>query len=326
MAKAKTQNPIEKLLAKIDRLQQRTRAIGFPFAVIKKYGDDTAGHQAALITYYGFLSLFPLLLVATSIIDIITVHNDVLRDKLIINTTQYLPVIGAQLQSSINTNTKTGVALAIGIIVTLYGARGIADAVRSSLDHAWAIPKAKRTGFPRNIIKSFGLLLGAGLGLVITTTLTGYAAAVLGHGLLVRAIPLAVNLGLLYLVFMYVFLIGTSRRLKRKDLRLGAITSAAGLLLLQFVGVMLIKHQITNLQGLYGQFAIVLALMFWIYLQAQVFMYAIEINVVHAYKLWPRSLTGTPLTVADRRAYRLYAKKEAYRPQPEEEIAVRFQR
>jgi len=109
---------------------------------------------------------------------------------------------------------------------------------------------------------------------------------------------------------MYVFLIGSSRRHSRKDTRLGAIVATVGLLLLQTAGSYLITHQLHNLQGLYGQFALVLAILFWIYLQAQVFVYAIELNVVHTYRLWPRSVTGKPLTPADEKALRIYAEKE----------------
>ena len=95
-------------------------------------------------------------------------------------------------------------------------------------------------------------------------------------------------------------------------------------MILQTVGGYLITHQLHHLSGVYGHYALVLAILFWIYLQAQVFTYAVEVNVVHAYRLWPRSLTG-PLTRADRKAYSLYAEKEAYRPKPEEEIEVTFQ-
>lgn len=320
-----TGNFFERLLARLDTFQQRHHAAGFPYAVIKKYGDDEAGHQAALITYYGFLSLFPLLIVATSVIDLISRHDTHLRGKLLADINHYFPIVGTQLQSQVHSSSKTGLALAIGLVFTLYGARGIADIVRGALDHAWAIPRAKRSGFPKNVLKSFSLLLGAGLGLILTTTLASYATGALGHSLVFRAIPIIINAGLLYLIFMYVFLIGTSRRFSRRKLRLGAITSVIGLLILQTVGGYLITHQLHNLSGVYGNFALVLAILFWIYLQAQVFAYAIEINVVQAYKLWPRSLTGKPLTVADQKAYRLYAEKEAMRPRPEEEIDVRFQ-
>jgi YihY family inner membrane protein len=318
-------NIVTRTAAFLDRTQQKHHGLSFPYAVIKKYGDDEAGHQAALITYYGFLALFPLLLVATSAVDIVSRHNSGLHTRLVADINTYFPIVGNQLQAQVHTGNKTGVALLIGLLFTFYGARGVANAVRGALDHAWAVPKAKRSGFPLNAIKSFGLLLGAGLGLVGTATLAGYATAELGRSVIFRIVPLTINLVLLYMIFMYIFLIGTSRQHPRKDIRLGAVTATVGLLILQTVGGYLITHQLHNLSGLYGQFALVLAILFWIYLQAQVLTYAIEINVVHTYKLWPRSLTGDPITAADKKAYRMYAEKEAYRPRPEEEIEVTFQ-
>jgi membrane protein len=317
-------NILQRFVQWVDAFQQKHPVCSLPYAVVKKYGDDNAGHQAALITYYGFLSLFPLLIVATSVVDLIAQHNAHLRDQLLSGINTYFPIVGKQLQAGIHGNSKTGLALFIGVIVALYGARGIADAVRSVLDHAWAIPKVRRTGFPKSILKSLGILVGAGFGLLATTALTSFATAILNDAILVRLVPVVINIGLLYLIFMYVFTIGTSRRVARKSLRVGALTAAIGLLVLQAAGVVLIKHQLHNLQGLYGQFALVLAIMFWIYLQAQVFVYAIEINVVQAYRLWPRSLTGNPTTQADQNAYRMYAEAQAFRPKSEEAIEVTF--
>lgn len=311
------------LLKFIDRWQQKHHALAFPYAVLKKYGDDEAGSQAALITYYGFLALFPLILVATSVVDIVAQHNQELHTRLLADINTYFPIVGNQLQAQVHSDNKTGVALVLGLLFALYGARGAASAVRGALDHAWATPKVQRSGFPLNLIKSLGILFGAGLGLFGTATLASYATAELGHSFAYRLVPLLINLVLLYVIFMYIFVVGTSRNHPRKDLRLGAITATIGLLILQTVGGYLITHQLHNLSGLYGQFALVLAILFWIYLQAQVLTYAIEINVVHAYKLWPRSLTGD-ITAADKKAYRLYAKKEAFRPTPEEEIDVTF--
>ena len=262
-------------------------------AVIKKYNDDSAGHQAALITYYGFLSIFPLLIVATTVVDLIAQHHLDFRTSLVNNINSFFPIGGQQLQASISSgHSKTGVALAVGLVVALYGARGIANAVRNMLDHAWAVPRRKRTGFPKSLLKSLVILLGSTLGLVITGGLTSYATSTLGHAWYYRTVPIILNVCLLYLLFMYIFTIGTSKHMKREDLHLGAAISAVGLLLLQFAGVTLVKHYLRNLQGLYGQFGLVLSILFWVYLQAQVVVYAVTTNVVHAKHLWPVSLTG----------------------------------
>ncbi len=320
-----SKNPIERAAFAIDALQRRYHAFSFPHAVVKKYGDDQAGQQAALITYYGFLSLFPLMLVATSVVDIIAQHNMELRARILGDINTYLPVIGQQLQDQVQASDKTGLALVAGLLVALYGTRGIANALRSLLDHAWSTPKARRSGFLPGGLKSFALLLGGGVGILLTSGLAGYATAALaGHSFLTRVVPIVINVCILYLLLIYVFTVGPSRRRPRADVQLGAVLAAVGLLTLQTVGSYLVTHRLHDLRGLYGQFALVLATLFWLYLQAQVLVYAIEINVVHARRLWPRSMTGHNLTAADRKAYRLYAAREAYRPKDEEQIDVSF--
>lgn len=314
-----------RLVEYIDHTQQKHPALAFPYAVIKKYSDDEAGHQAALLTYYGFLSLFPLLLVATSVIDLIARRDSDLHTRLLDSISTHFPIIGDQLQSQVSTSGKTGIALVIGLLVALYGIRGIANAVRGMLDHAWTTPKARRSGFLKGTLKSTTLLLGGGLGLILSTTLASYATAALdAHSPLTRIMPIVVSLVLLYLLLLYVFAVGPSQRRPRRDVRLGAAIASVALLVLQTVGGYLLTHRLHELRGFYGQFALVLTILFWLYLQSQVLVYATEINAVHARRLWPRSSSGRFLTSADRKAYRLYARERAYRPEDEETIQVNF--
>src|SRR4051794_29093091 len=72
-----------RVFAWADAVQRRHGALGFPYAVIKKYGDDDGGREAALITYYGFLSIFPLLLLGVAILSRVLVANPDLRQRLL---------------------------------------------------------------------------------------------------------------------------------------------------------------------------------------------------------------------------------------------------
>lgn len=317
-------NFFTRLLGGIDNWQQRHRFAGFPYAVVKKYGDDQSGYQAALVTYYGFLSLFPLLLVATSVIDLISRGNEALRSRLTDSIGHYFPAVSDQLQSSVLSKTATGITLAISLLFTLYGAKGVADAVRHALDHAWEVPRSERSGFPKNTLKSLILIIGGGLGLIVSAVLSGIATSTFGHTWYLRVLPYFLGAGINYLVFLFVFQTGTSKKHRLADIRLGAIMAAIALLILQVAGGYLVTHQLHNAKGTYGQFGLVLAILFWIYLQAQVFMYTVQVNVVHTLKLWPRSLTGSPLTTADRKALTLYIKREKQQ-EPPEEVHVSFQ-
>ena len=74
---------VNRIIAWADRIQRRHSVLGFPYAVIKKYGDDDGGREAALITYYGFLSVFPLLLLAVAVLSRVLAGDPELRERLI---------------------------------------------------------------------------------------------------------------------------------------------------------------------------------------------------------------------------------------------------
>src|SRR5258708_17347271 len=74
---------VNRTIAWADRLQREHGVLGFPYAVVKKYGDDAGGRQAALITYYGFLSIFPLLLLGVAILSRVLADHPDLRQPLI---------------------------------------------------------------------------------------------------------------------------------------------------------------------------------------------------------------------------------------------------
>jgi membrane protein len=316
-------NVIQRLITRIDQFQQRHRSLAIPYAVIKKYGDDEAGYHGALMAYYGFASLFPLLIVATSFINLISSRHSALHSRLLQSINEYFPAIGSDLQSSVHTAGKTGLGLILGLLIALYGARGIASALRHSMDHLWQVPYKKRLGFPQSLFRNFIIILGSGSGLLLAAFLSSYATA-FGHSFLWGAVISFTSLFILFWTFCFIFRYATSSTHKLHDNFPGAIIAAVGLQILQTFGGYLVTHQLKNLNGLSAQFAIVLALLFWLYLQAQVFLYAAEINTVRTLRLWPRSITGDPLTKADERALALYAKRAAFKPQPEEEIDVKF--
>lgn len=310
-------NIMQRVMSAINHAQIRHRAIGFTYAVIKKYGDDNASYQAALLTYYGFLSLFPLLIVATSLANIIAQHNAALREKLLSGFNTYFPIVGSQLQANVHHSAQTGVALLIGLVITFYGAKGVADAVQYALNQLWQIPRAEQPSFPKAPLISLSLLAGGGIGLLTAAILSGIATA-LGHSPVLAVLSTVISIVILFSVFSFLMVIGTASRYSFADNLIGALLAAFAIQALETIGGYLITHQLHNLQGAYGQFALVLAILFWLYLQAEIFLYAIEINTVSVHKLWPRSLISRTPTKADRRAQQLYARKERLQDTPPE--------
>lgn len=302
-------NPLPRIVQAIDRWQRTHSAPGFVYAVIKKYGDDEAGYQAALLTYYGFLSLFPLLLVLATVLGALASGHPHLRDTIINSTTQYFPAFGDQLSAHIGSLHKTGIALAIGSFFTFYGARGVADAFRHGVNHVWRIPRVKRSGFPLAVARSFGIVLVGGLGFILAAIIAGYTSTA-GSGWGFQILSIAVDLVILFWVFLVLIKLSLPIHIGFREIEAGAAAAAVGLVILQKLGTYLLSRELQHLGALYSNFALVLGLLFWIYLQSQVLYYALEAASVQANRLWPRSLTGDKLTPADEEAYSYQAKKE----------------
>ncbi len=313
-------NIIERFIDKVDSFQRRHKALGFPLAVIRKYGDDQAGQQAALLAYYGFLAIFPLLLVLTTILKLLVRQDDSLRTRIIDGATAYFPLVGNDLQQSVHGIGSTGIALVIGLAFALFGARGVADALRNGINHIWQIPYVRRSGFPHNILKSFLSMGIGGVGLVLAPLINGYAVSVAGHGVFIRIVTLLLSAGILFGVFLLLVRIALPDKVKSRQLLPAAALASVGMMVLQLSGGYLLTHQLKHQSSLYGTFAIVLGLLYWLYLQALVFYYAIETASVRALRLWPRALNQQQLTKADRRAYKLYAQRNRFHKKEKVEV------
>jgi membrane protein len=306
---------VQRAVRAADELQQRHAWLAVPVAVWKKFGDDQAGNLAALIAYYAFVAIFPLLLVLVTVLDIGLRDDPGLRQRVLNAALRQYPVVGPDLEHSIGRLHETGIALVIGLLGTFIGARGVANALQNALNSAWEVPLAHRPGFPWSWLRSFALMFVIGLGFVATTslsTLAGGAGRVLpgaGAHVLAIAVSLALNFGLFWLGFW----LATARGVTWRQLRLGAGISAVVWQVLEAFGGYFLSHQVAHATPLYGTFALVLGLIAWFYLQAELTLYAVEINVVRTYRLWPRSIAPPPYTEQDHRAYQLYARVEERR-------------
>ncbi len=284
-------NAFARLLGAVDRFQQRWPVIGFPVAVWSKFNDDQAGNLAALISYYAYAALLPLLLILVTVLNIVLRNHPTLRADLLQSAISQYPVM-AQIKANLGSVPGTGPALVIGSVLLLLGAAGVARAMQNALCVVWDIPKEQRPGFPFSYLWAFALLAAIGGGFIVTTFLSSVAGGV-GQVLNGAAahvatvlISLVVNIG----VFWLSFRIATARQVPWRQLRTGAVTAAVCWQILQVFGGYLLSHQLHRASELYGTFGIVLGLLSWLFLQAEVTLYAAEADVVLARRLWPRSI------------------------------------
>jgi membrane protein len=318
-------NAAQKALHAVDRRQQETPWLAFPVAVWKKFADDQAGNLAALIAYYAFASIFPLLLVLATVLDIVLGRDPALRQKILGSAFGQFPVIGTQLKANVHSLHQTGLALVIGIVLTFLGTRGVAGAVQNACNTVWGVPIARRPGFPWNALRSIAMIVVVGTGIIATTLLSGLAGGAAASVLSgpagyvgAIAVSLLLNIGL----FWFGLRLATASEVKRNELFLAALLAAVVWQILQLLGGYLVAHDLSRSNSLYGVFGLVLGLLAWLYLQAEFTLYAVEAAVVKSRQLWPRTLAPPPLHEPDRRAYEMYA--QAQQRFPGEEIDIRL--
>ena len=301
---------------RVDRFQQRHPWSGFPIAVVYKYFDDQGPYLAALITYYGFLSLFPLLLLLSTILGFVLANNPELQQRIIDSALGQFPVIGQQLQT---TGLRgSGVGLVIAVVLTLYGGLGVGQATQNAMNIAWAVPRHERPNPIKSRLRSFLLLMTVGLAVLGTTVLSAVGAAGEAFGEVLRyAIPVlavAVNTA----VFILAFRIATARKLALREMLPGAVGAAVLWQILQTFGALYVGRVVSDSSATYGVFALVLGLLAFLYVASVVIVLCAEINVVRSARLYPRALL-TPftdevaLTRADERAYEGYAESQKHK-------------
>jgi YihY family inner membrane protein len=315
-------NP-ERVLRRIDAFQQHNRPLGFLFAVVKKFGDDRAGMLAALMAYYGFLALFPLLLLLVTILGFALRGNPSLQNRVLQSTLSDFPIIGDQLRTNIQSLRASPVATIVGAGGLLWGSLGVTQAAQFAMAQVWNVQGKDRPGFLTRLIRGLLFIGTLGVGIGLTTALAQVGAFSAGQMVWLRAVSMVAGVALNIGVYIVAFRVLTPKHIELRALVPGAVLGGIGWTVLQYLGTYLVDHQLKHTGQVYGLFAVVLGLVSWLYLNAQLTMYAAEFNVVRARHLWPRTLLQPPLSPADRVVLRDIAKQEARRP--EQTVMVGFE-
>ena len=303
----------QRMLRRADDVQRRHVALAFPFAVLKKFSDDRASQLAALIAYYGFLAIFPLLLLLTTVLGFAMERNRALNRSVLRSALRDFPIVGQQLGQAIHPLQGNALALAGGIVGLIWGSLGVTQAGQLAMAEVWNVPGVDRPPFVTRLLRGFCLLGVFGVGLVATTLIASLSA--FGGGLPVKVAGVALSVALNVGLFVLAFRVLTVRDVPTRSLVPGAILGGICWSLLQVLGAYLVGHQLRHASQVYGYFASVLGLVSWLFLGAQLTLYAAEANVVWARRLWPRSIVQPPLTDADKRAFDDIALQGERRPE-----------
>ena len=298
----------------LDRLQRRNRALGFVVAVIYKYVDDQGSYLAALITYYAFVSLFPALLLLTTVLGVVLVGHPELQQQILQSAVAQFPVIGDQLGQPQGLSGGT-IGVVIGIVGAVYGGLGVGQAVQNGMDTLWAVPRNVRPDPLRSRLRSLMLLLLLGGGLVATTALSAIGRASQSFGIFSRVGIVIAALLINSAVCLTAFKVATARDVTFRQIAPGAIAAAVLWQLLQWFGAAYVAHVVKSASATNGVFALVLGLLAFLLLIANTLLLCAAANVVATDRLYPRALLvqftdDVSLTRGDRRAYVSQAKAQ----------------
>jgi len=289
-----------------DRRQQRHRWLAIPVAVIKKFGDDQGGSLAALVAYYSFFSLFPLLLVFVTILGFVLQGNPGAQNSVEHSVLGQFPIIGDQIK--VHALHGRTLALVIGLATSIWAGLGVTQAVQNALDRVWAVPLKHRPGFLHSRLRGLALLISLGVLFLVASLASGLVTGGLG-GPALKVAGIAISLALNFGLFMAAFRLMTSDTVAMRRMWIGVAFAAVCWEILQVVGGVYIGHVLEHTTGTYAQFGLVIALLVWLHLGALLTLLAAEINVVLERKLWPRSLFGAVIP-ADEKTLTALAKVE----------------
>ncbi len=305
-------DPLPGPLHRIDAFQQRHRVVGVPFAVYKKFSDDDAGRLASLVSYYAFLSVFPLLIVLATVVSRLLVGHPDLADDIVQTAAGSFLSVGSA-GATFTPLDVSGPALALALVVGLWSGLAVANGMQDAMDTVYEVPRTSRASFAGRISRSLSLLVLVGIGLPLATVLQGLAVRAVGG-------PFASVVALVAVIVLNTGIIATAFRratvapIGWREVLPGAALAAVAWSVLQAVATGLLTSRIAGAQTQYGTFAVVVGLLFWFFLLAQITLYCAELNAVLAFRLWPRGLAtvvrGQADTEADIRAYRHYAARE----------------
>jgi membrane protein len=317
-------------VSRVDAFQRRHPVVGFPLAVVYKFFDDQGPYLAAILTYYSFVAIFPMLLIASSVLGFILQGDEGMQQELLDSALSQFPIVGTQLGRPEGLEGSTS-AVVIGSLAALYGLLGLGQAAQNALNTVWAVPRNSRFNPIIGRVRGFGMLVLAGIAVLLVTALTGFVSnldALVGVGTWLQVLTGVVSMAVTTVALALMMRFTTTRRPSFRASLPGAVLIAVGWHLLQLLGGTYVRRVVAAASEMNGVFALVLGLIALLFVASATAVIGLEVNVVLNRRLFPRALLtpftdAVELTDADRRAYDSYAK--AMRHKGFQHVEVRFE-
>jgi len=307
---------------KVDRAQQQSRPAGVAFATFKKFSEDRSSNLASMIAFWGIFSIFPLFLVLVTVLAWVLPASD--RQSVFGDVAKMLPLLDP---SSVSALSGSVLAVVFGSLTVLWSGLGVVRTAQFAFDSVWEVPYHQRPGLVQQTLRSVWVLATIGVGLVLTTLISGFvvsSANGVSLGALGRVGGYVLSAALDVGIFLAAFRILTSRSESMREVLPGALLSGLAFFVLQQISALIVSHYLQKAQSTYGHFATIITILWWFYLQAQITLLGAQLNVVLKERLYPRSLVDAPQTPADHRVLEAYAAERTYHPR--QRVTTRMER
>jgi membrane protein len=299
-----------RIVDQLDHAQRRSKPLAVAVATFKKFSEDQSTSLAAMIAFWAFFSVFPLLLVGVTVLGLVLPASD--KYSVLSRVADMFPVLDPR---SINGLTGSWWPLLVGSFTALWSGLGVVGGMQMALNSVWEVPRHSRPGRLKQILRSLWILATIGVGLVATTLVSSFitsSANGVHLGIAGHVAGYVLSLVLDLALVLAAFLILTERHVTIRDVLPGGILAGVSFFVLQELSAFIISRHLKSAQSTYGHFATVITILWWFYLQSVITLMGAQLNVVLKDRLYPRSLRNGPQTEADHRVLQAYAGERAY--------------
>lgn len=289
------------VLQKLDGAQRSSTALSVAVATFKKFSEDQSANLAAMIAFWAFFSVFPLFLVLVTLLAIFLPASD--KNSVLGHVAQMFPLLDPRTVSGLSGAWWT---IVLGLATALWSGSGVVRTAQFAFNSVWGIPRTQQPGLVSQVARSIWVLGTVGLGLVVTTLVSGFVASSasgVNLGAAGRVGGYVLSAALDVGIFLAAFRILTERDVTTRDVLPGALLSGIAFFVLQLLSTLIISRYLKNAQSTYGHFATVITILWWFYLQSMITLLGAQLNVVLKEHSYPRSLTDGKQSDGDARPH-----------------------
>jgi YihY family inner membrane protein len=262
-------------------VRRRSAIVDVAVETLDCFRRHQTGRNAAVLAYWGFLSVFPLLLAATTILGFVLEGDEQLRADIVDSALSQIPVVGSTIKANTGELEGNTWALVVGLLTALWASMKAFIGVQAAFDDVWEVDIDKRANVAVKRLRALIGLVAIGLAQVGTVVLSGIAGAAdiaAISKVLIVAGALAINIAVVATVFRYL----TAAAVTWTMVWPGAVFAGVLFTVLQLVGTVVVSQMIADAGEIYGTFASMLALMSWFSLHALISLYGAELSATLA--------------------------------------------